>query len=837
MEPCLKRGTLTLLIILNILLVFPSFLIAAKSSSVLGLDGNSLSRPVSITTTDSEYGTTVDILGNVKVLEYRTVAFDSPPMIVVDIFRRVASFESVTIPLKSQRVKDIRLGYHPEKIRVVLDIRGSRIPPFSTESVNNRLSLFLRSGELADIKIIKIRQSEGDEAKQHHVSSGKRIPALEKLLQIEKDDGREDTVLFLTSIQAYRDEDWSSAIDSLHRLLTTYPTGRYAERAHFLIAEAYEKRHSDPNLTYFAEIKGNYTEAVRRYPQSIHVAEALFSIGDLYFRIGSTYEALGYYKLALRKEKDSRLALRATIRIARIRALKNNRKEALSLLEKVIDKHPDSPENTEARIEMAKVLYEMNHFLKSLEILSNLKKTNPENKYRYPEISLYLGYNYYQLGENRRSRENLLRFYNSGPDKEPNHLILTKIGDTYREEGAFKEAAEFYNLVIALHPEREGAVISRIRLAELKEDGALETGALVSFVNLLGKEEGSAREIYERILEKPFEQDRKKSLEQLTMFKLAVLLQNEKDYGKSLETLRALLDKFPDTSLRKDSKKALKKTIRAILEEEMKRKKFTNIIKLYERERELFFMVDDHDLFLKVARAYIHLNLIDMGTEMFKKADTLWPSKKRPPDLLFILAEDLLKRGELKPALVKADLIIKNYLSGPYASSAYGLKGRIFSKQKNSKKAVEMFSSAAGFELDPCKRAGILIDKGKALVVGGSPKKALIAIGEANRLKGDCDNSDTSIDREIGDLFLSLGHPKEALSVFNHALSVEKNKEDVILIKLKVAECYWLLNKRADSLALYDQLAALDDPFWSNLAKERIDEMNFKAEIGQIKRD
>jgi len=64
---------------------------------------------------------------------------------------------------------------------------------------------------------------------------------------------------------------------------------------------------------------------------------------------------------------------------------------------------------------------------------------------------------------------------------------------------------------------------------------------------------------------------------------------------------------------------------------------------------------------------------------------------------------------------------------------------------------------------------------------------------------------------------------------------VEKNKENIILIQLKIAECYWLLNKKADSLALYDQLAALDDPFWSNLAKERREDLNFKMEMGTIK--
>ena len=824
---------------LNVFLLYPSSPIAAQhpTNSVEEVIG--LNRPVLITTTDSEFGTTVDILGKEKVSEFRTLAFASPPMIVVDIFKRVHAFESVTIPQKSPNLKGIRLGYHTEKIRIVLDIQGGPIPPFSTESNKNRVSLFLRSRDLDKTKRITTRKQHNREvAKQPRAANEEGISSQDTLIQVPKDDGQEDTALFLAGLHAYRDQAWPAALEHLQRLLTSHPTGRYAERAHFLLAKAFDQGHSDSMDTHFMEANHHYEEAIRKFPQSIHVAGALLALGDLYYRIDNIHEALGYYKLVLRRDKDSTLAQRATIGIARIMALRQTGKEAVGLLEKVIGKNPDSEENTIAMFEMAKVLYEMNHFLRSLEVLSNLNKNNPENRYRYPEISLYLGYNYYQLGETRRSREHLLRYYNSCPKKEPNHLILAKIGDTYREEGALREAAEFYNLVITRHPESEGAVISRIRLAELMEDGALESDkSLASETNILGKEQGSAREIYEKILSTPFEQDQKKSLEQLTLLKLAILEQNEKDYEKSLLTLRTLLAKFPGTSLKKDCKDALKKSLGAVIDREIDRGKYENVISIYGRERDLFSRVRDPDLFLKVARVAIQVDLHDMATELFKKADAQWISQEKPADLLFFLAEDLFNNEELIPALVKADLILKKYPSDPYASSAYQLKGRIFLKQNNSKMAVEMFSRAAGFDLDPCKRTGILIDQGKALVGGGFHKKAMVSLREANRIKGECDRAETSMYREMGDLYLSLGYPKEALSIFNHALNTEKNEEEVILIKLKVAECYWLLNQKDDSLALYNQLAAIEDPFWSNLAKERLDDMTFKTEMETIKID
>lgn len=803
--------------------------------------GNGLRPPVLITTTENKYGTAVEILGPVKVPEFQTMVFGSPPMIAVDIFRRVPSFKSVIMPLKNRYIKDIRLGYHPEKIRVVLDIQGDHIPPFSTESINNKLSIFLRSAEWGDLKmsseedtqVVKTGiQKESFEVKQQPISSDAEIPSSGKLLGIGRNDDQEDTALLLKSIQAYRRQDWSGAVDGLQDLLTLYPTGTHAERAHFLLAKAYSQLQSDDLLPHFEKVIAKYREAVQKFPQSTYVPDALLSMGDMYYRIDNTYEARGYYNLVLKKEKDSKLALKASIGLAKIMAHRKNRKEAVSLLKKAIDEHQDSPEQREAKFEMAKILYEMNYFLKSLEILSNLKSTNPDNIYRYPEISLYMGYNYHQLGENMKARENLLRYYNSRPDKESSHLILTKIGDNYREEGAIKEAVEFYNLVITQHPETEGAVISRIRLAEIKEDGTLgEESKLSSATNILGKEQGSAREIYEKILDQPFEQDQKKSLEQLTIFKLAILEQNEGNYTKSLKTLRTLLKRFPNTSLKKDSTEAMRKSIMALMDEEIKEERFAKIIRLYEMEKDAFSIVNDPELFLKVARASLPLNLHEMALEMFKKADSLWSNEKKPPDMLFYLARDMVEGEELAQALSNVDLLIKNYPSDSNIPDAYQLKGRIFYKQKKMEKAQEMFSWAARFPLNPCKKAGVLVDKGKALIGGGFRKKALNEIKEIERLIANCDSSHTRLSREAGELFVSLGYPQKALSILKKALSVEKNKEEIILIQLKIAECYWLLDKKEDSLALYDQLASLEDPFWSNLAKERREDLHFKTEM------
>ncbi len=142
-----------------------------------------------------------------------------------------------------------------------------------------------------------------------------------------------------------------------------------------------------------------------------------------------------------------------------------------------------------------------------------------------------------------------------------------------------------------------------------------------------------------------------------------------------------------------------------------------------------------------------------------------------------------------------------------------------------------MFSSALKYPLTRCKRAVLLIDKAGALARCSLNEKALEAIREAESLKGACDSSHDYIYQGIGDLYLNLGYPKEAAAIFNQAIDMTKEKANRIPLKFKLAQCYWLLNKRKDSLALHDQISSFNDPFWSNLAKERIEEINFNREI------
>jgi len=240
------------------------------------------------------------------------------------------------------------------------------------------------------------------------------------------------------------------------------------------------------------------------------VPEAFLGIGNLLFETENYYEALAYYNLVIKKAKGSILAARALMQKATIMLLTKKKKEALyisGVLEDTVSRFPDIPVKTEAKILIAKIFYETNKFQKSINILSELQRANPWHLHQYPTISLYLGYNYFQLEDYKRSRENLLRFYNSHPDQKMTHLILAQIGDAYQNEGLVEEAEKFYQLVLKRYPGTEGAVISKIRLAEQQEENpiAVQRG-IVPPVNILDEDVALAAGFYKEIINNPLNQ-------------------------------------------------------------------------------------------------------------------------------------------------------------------------------------------------------------------------------------------------------------------------------------------------------------------------------------------
>ena len=526
--------------------------------------------PIVITLEEGQKGTRVSLSGQEEIRDFVSRTLDNPERIALDIFITVPSFDSITVPVKSKRLKRIRVGYHPERIRVVLDLRGPRIPQFTTRPTARGIVILLGSesarGDEKNLlgpgdeeqgkKIVEQPSSQGrnvppgDQGEEAIRHTFKVISVSERLTEDEIRGDPEEAALLRKGIKAYKARDWSGAIGLLRRLIEKYPHGKLTERAYFLLAKSYGRLYSDSPSSRFRELEEHYKRAINRFPKSIYVAAALLDLGNLYLENKNYYEAVGYYNLVVKRRMKSIEALRALLQKARILRVKRRMDEALSVLTQATERYPDLPEKTEAEVELSKILYEINSFSRSIKILTDIIARDPRNIYRYPEISLYLGYNYAQVGDHVKARNYLFRYYNCFPESKQSPLVLTQIGDNYRDDGLISKAVKFYTLVLKRYPDTEAAVISRLRLAEEQEQGNLDrkTSEMI----------GSSLQVYKSVLDHPPGENGKSPLAQLAMLKLAMLHKKNGEYEKSLRTLKLLLKRNIPVALKGQAEHAVK---------------------------------------------------------------------------------------------------------------------------------------------------------------------------------------------------------------------------------------------------------------------------------------
>ncbi len=325
----------------------------------------------------------------------------------------------------------------------------------------------------------------------------------------------------------------------------------------------------------------------------------------------------------------------------------------------------------------------------------------------------------------------------------------------------------------------------------------------------------------------------RKSLAHLAMLRLAILYSKEKDYNKSIDTLKEFLKKYPLSSLKKEAFHTLNTVLTEFFKEDLKRKQYISIVNLYQRERKLILKINSPspDLFLNIARAFKNLNLDTMAIEMFKRADKFLPDMEKPSDLLYSLSIDSFKKNKFEEALPYLNLLIKSHPDDELTPYACKLEGEIFFKQGKFLRAADSFELALEFNLKPCEKAKIWIYNAKALIKGNSIKQALNSMEKADNLKLSCKSSYHQIYQDIGDLYLRLGYANNALEAFNQALDVEEAEENKNLLKIKIARCYRLLNKREDYMPIYGEIASLENVLWSNIAKYEMEGIDFDDKI------
>lgn len=829
-----------------------------------GLQPAVLSRVDSVKSQSTVRHTIITVSGNGTLPEYEEQTLPEPPRIVIDLLCRSDGFETRSVPLESPLLERLRIGRHPDRIRIVLDVKGPTIPAFSLtrEKTSLRITVSheLPSMLAGDREPPPVLTEAGVEApadpageqglsktllmdspgpgRDEAAEDKSRKSDMEALLDVSALDGQADALLLAEAVIAFQEKRWDKAIDACTLLLDKEPLGRYGERASFILAKAYERSRANAVSTHFMEIRGYYEAFLSRFPSSSYAGDALVALGHLCSAVGHHAEAMGYYGLAFSRDKASPAAAEALAGRMKIHMAKKQFDEALKVSRTIIEHYPQSERIVDIKLNTVQILYEMNRFQESLGALASLEREGARMAYLRPEISLYLGYNGYQLGNFPMTRENLFRFYNVKPGAGEIPAVLTKIGDAYRDERHFDAADKVYRWVVESYPDSEGALISQIRLAELQEQGKKtdrEKG--LPFGAQPGDKIPSPKEVYETMRQSGSLKDRKNPLTALALLKLAMLYQKEEDYGKSIAMIKELLERFPGEQLQKEAEHVLLKALQGAVTNSIQAQDDHAAVGFYYEEKDLFSKIESPELYVAIARVFLKLGLREDATELFRKAGPLLLDDEKPHDLLHFLALDLYRQKKPDQALEKVAASIEKGQGEEFLSEAYRLRGSIMADREQWVKAVEALDSALKHSHgDPCSDIEILTERAVAQAAGGMKGDSLASARKARALSSKCGIPSLAVHEKLGEVFSRLGLPDETLALLKEVTEREGMETGHERIRWKLAQAYERLGKKEESQSLYRDLARLGDPLWSVLANERIEESRFRQEMDSLKK-
>ncbi|MEJ2657235.1 MAG: AMIN domain-containing protein, partial [Desulfobacterales bacterium] len=111
-----------------------------------------ISRVVSITTHQTNDQTSVTIVGDGNISEYISKSLKVPPRILVDIHCTARLLEAASINVDNPNIQSVRVGYHSDKIRIVIDVKGETVPAYTDKCKNNVLIITFESKKIADRK-------------------------------------------------------------------------------------------------------------------------------------------------------------------------------------------------------------------------------------------------------------------------------------------------------------------------------------------------------------------------------------------------------------------------------------------------------------------------------------------------------------------------------------------------------------------------------------------------------------------------------------------------------------------------------------------------------------
>ncbi len=292
--------------------------------------------------------------------------------------------------------------------------------------------------------------------------------------------------------------------------------------------------------------------------------ESRFRAAELYDMLGWTAAALGAYEQLRSDFPDSDYARRAEYGYAWALYHSGKFTDATAAADAFLRKQPESPHASGLEYLRGNCLHQMKRYSEALVVYNKIREKYPVSSFAIS--ALYKSaWAHYLMGDAVTARDVARAFLDQYPENDLAGEAGYLLGLTHVASGDYEEALKEFRFAVASFPDSEFNADALFKSAECYARLGLRDEAARVFEEFAGKypdnplaeqamlRSGDARFTeqdfaealvhYEHILEAPGDE----KIEEETLYRMAVVHHNMKQYAESASIFRRLLNKFPES--------------------------------------------------------------------------------------------------------------------------------------------------------------------------------------------------------------------------------------------------------------------------------------------------
>jgi tetratricopeptide (TPR) repeat protein len=620
---------------------------------------------------------------------------------------------------------------------------------------------------------------------------------------------------------------YAEALQGFERFLAQYPQHSLAEQATYRLADAYFYLHEREVPAVYFQIMEKYQRGIDNHPESDQAPWALLMMGKASMLNDEPYKAMGYYELVAKDYPSSEYVPVALV--SRGQALLAQRKYELALteFEAAAKRFPTNRYRKDADWGQAQALFGLSRWEKASSLLKDMLSREPQLYLQDPEILYYIGEALFQMRQYAQARNYLLWALNIKPEIRDNDIIMARVGDTYKYEGAATAATEVYQQVVKTFPDSDGAQVARIRLAETPAKD--EANPWDIFQVQATKE---AAEVYKDIIEKYSH----RPVAQLANLKLAVYHYKQREYDRSLELLFKILQTQPRSPFKPEVEYTLNLASMGLLGQLKEKNEPVALMDSYLRNRPFITRPNSNEVLSLLAWAYERTGLNRRAARLYK---VLISRGIKDPALKLEMARNLFVERDYEAVGEALDKGLLKDLPKERLPEAMSLLGRAQSRLGKHDQARDTLGKLLKDHPDLPSAAQDWQLMGVSLARLGAPAEALQALEQAEKRLATQSGPESEGQRylvalEAGLAARALERHAEASGLFRKALELAKADTDKAQALYEMAQSLRAEGKAAEMAEALGQLAKMKVIPWSQMAERHLADMQLAPRLAQV---